>query len=155
MPCGGVISLVPLFQPAFQIRIVQSAQTRNIPYALRARTVAHDTGDDVRFRHSLLIDRAPDPDEVRYTVTGGARRQTRKIQRQIPCRLGVDISRRAPHVLARERIIARARMEVGELLFDVLRSLPRQRWSGWIAAGPSAVTPVTISNGKVLAARCR
>src|SRR5262249_54973592 len=149
-----MIALVPLLQAPFQIRIIQPAQSRNVPDAFGVRPVAYDASATIGSRHSLLVDRLPNTDEVWHAVIGGARRQARKIHRQIPGRLAIDISCRAPHILPRERIVARARMEVGELLLDILRSLPRQRRARRIAAGRSAVAPRAIPNGKILGACC-
>jgi hypothetical protein len=58
--------------------------------------------------------------------------------------------------LAREGIVARARVEIGKLLLDILRALPRQRRRRRIAAGRSTVAPRAISDGKIFgASRCR
>jgi hypothetical protein len=76
---GGVITLIPLLQAPSQIGRIKSAQAGNISDAFAIRTMANDAGHDVRFRHSLLVNCLPEPDEARHAVTGGSRRQTCKI----------------------------------------------------------------------------
>jgi hypothetical protein len=74
-----VITLIPLFQAPSQIGRIKSAQAGNISDAFAIRTMANDAGDDIRFRHSLLVNCLPEADEARHAVTGGSRRQTCKI----------------------------------------------------------------------------
>src|SRR6516165_3581249 len=70
---SGVITLIPLFQAPSQIGRIKSAQTGNISDAFAIRTMANDAGHDVRFRHSLLIDRLPNTGQAWHAVAGGSR----------------------------------------------------------------------------------
>src|ERR1700730_7910856 len=98
-PWSRMISLAPFFEPALQVEIGHSSETRYLAHALASRAMAGEACDDIGFRNSLQVNRLSSFRERPMSIMGGFRRQRRKIVRQNSHRVGIQIRCGPPHVL--------------------------------------------------------
>lgn len=68
-----MISFAPLLEPALQIEIGQSSQTRNVSHTLGVRAVTGIAGHNVGFRNPLQIDCSSPGREIPVAVVGSFR----------------------------------------------------------------------------------
>src|SRR5271169_937037 len=118
-----MISLAPFLEPALQVEIRHSAETRDLAHALASRAMAGEACHNIGFRNSLEVNRLSPFYERPRSIMGGFGRQRCKIIRQISYRVGMEVSRGPPHVLSRKRIIADVLSIAAKLGFNVQGAL--------------------------------
>src|ERR1700687_1163227 len=141
-----MISLAPSLEPALQVKIGQSSETRDLAHALASRAMAGETCHNIGFRDSLKVDRLSPFRESPTSIMGGFRRQRCKIIRQISHRVGLKIRRGSPHVLFRKRIVADVSSIAAKLGLDVKGPLSGQSRRGGITLRSGSMAPCAITD---------
>src|ERR1035438_4876541 len=141
-----MISLAPLLEPAFEVEIGHSSETRYLAHALAGRAMAGEACHNIGLWNSLEVNRLSLFCERPNSIMGGLRRQRCKIVRQISHRVGAEVSRGSPHVLSRKRIVADVRGIAAKLGLDVQGALPGQSRRDRITLRSGPMAPGAIAD---------